>query len=174
MSAFTSIPANGNGRRNSNGDRPQERTFRSLVRTFGLVERVMQPYFARFGISGSQWGVLRTLERAEAEGQEGVRVTDLSERLLIRPPSVTGVVDRLERAGLVVRDTASNDLRVKRVRLTARGRRVVEQVRAVHSGQVDALLGGLSAAEQSEFQRLLERLSGHLEKLLEQPPVAAE
>lgn len=174
MSAASPIPVPKNGRRAHNGDRPQERAFRTLVRTFGLMERVMQPYFARFGISGSQWGVLRTLERAEAEGQEGVRVTDLSERLLIRPPSVTGVVDRLERAGLVVRDTASNDLRVKRVRLTARGRRVVEQVRAVHSGQVDALLGGLSAAEQSEFQRLLERLSGHLEKLLEQPPVAAE
>ena len=176
MSAIVSIPANGNGRQSpQNGDRPPERAFRSLVRTIGLIERVMQPYFARFGISGSQWAVLRTLERAGTEGHdEGLRVTDLSERLLIRPPSVTGVVDRLERAGLVVRDTASNDLRVKRVRLTARGRRLVEQVRAVHGGQVDTLLGGLNASEQSEFQRLLDRLSGHLEKLLEHPPVTAE
>jgi DNA-binding MarR family transcriptional regulator len=174
MSSLAPTHAPGNGRPTPNGDRPQERAFRSLVRTFGLVERVMQPYFARFGISGSQWGVLRALERAATEGQAGLRITDLSERLLIRPPSVTGVVDRLERAGLVVRDTAANDLRVKRVRLTARGRRIVEQVRAVHGGQVDALLGGLSTAEQSEFQRLLERLSGHLEKLLHEPPVAAE
>ena len=30
------------------------RAFRELIRTYGLVERVMQPYFGRYGISGSQ------------------------------------------------------------------------------------------------------------------------
>src|SRR5690242_17939380 len=74
-----------------------ERAFRDLVRTIGLLERVMQPQFARFGISGSQWAALRALHRAEQEGHEGLRITDLSDRLLIRPPSVTGVIDRLER-----------------------------------------------------------------------------
>src|SRR5437763_163965 len=109
MALTPPIPKRTNGRGTA-GDRPQDRAFRSLVRTFGLLERVMQPHFARFGISGSQWGVLRTLNRAEAEGTEGLRVTDLSDRLLIRPPSVTGVVDRLERAGLVVRDASMDDL----------------------------------------------------------------
>src|SRR5438270_5216932 len=90
--------------------RPAEGAFRELIRVIGLVERVMQPYFARFGISGSQWGVLRQLHRAEEDGAPGLRLTDLSERLLIRPPSVTGVVDRLERAGLVVRDGSRTDL----------------------------------------------------------------
>ena len=50
----------------------------------------MQPYFARFGITGSQWGILRTLHRAEREGLPSLRVTDLSDRLLVRPPSITG------------------------------------------------------------------------------------
>src|SRR5438445_7501536 len=107
--------------------RPSETTFRQLIRVLGLVERVMQPYFAQFGISGSQWGVLRNLHRAVQEGVAGLRLTDLSERLLIRPPSVTGVVDRLERAGLVVRDGSPTDLRSKRVNLTERGRQIVEQ-----------------------------------------------
>src|SRR5436309_11360463 len=83
--------------------RPAESAFRELLRTFGLLERVMQPYFARYGISGSQWGVLRNLHRAAGEGRPGLRVVELSERLLIRPPSVTGALDRLERAGLVER-----------------------------------------------------------------------
>src|SRR5438552_2577532 len=83
--------------------RSTEGAFRELIRTLGLMERVMQPYFAQFGISGSQWGVLRALDRASEDGLPGLRLTDLSQRLLIRPPSVTGVVDRLERAGLVVR-----------------------------------------------------------------------
>src|SRR5438876_8536905 len=109
---------------------------RQLVRTFGLLEKVMRPYFARFGISGSQWGVLRTLHRAELEGLTGLRLTDLSDRLLIRPPSVTGIVDRLERVGLVLRDGSPEDLRAKLVRLTDKGRQLVGQVLAVHGEQI--------------------------------------
>src|SRR5437660_2897529 len=120
--------------------RPAEGTFRQLLSVLGLVERVMQPYFAQFGISGSQWGVLRTLHRAEADDLPGLRLTDLSDRLLIRPPSVTGVVDRLERAGLVVRDGSPTDLRAKQVALTPRGRQLVERVLTMHGKQIEAVL----------------------------------
>src|SRR5919108_5259971 len=90
--------------------RPAEGAFRELLRVLGLLERVMQPYFAQFGISGSQWGVLRNLHRAEEEGLPGLRLTELSDRLLVRPPSVTGAVDRLVRAGLVAREASVSDL----------------------------------------------------------------
>src|SRR5438128_2093474 len=52
--------------------RPPERALREFIQTFGLLERVMQPYFAQFGISGSHWGVLRNLHRAEQEGLAGL------------------------------------------------------------------------------------------------------
>jgi DNA-binding MarR family transcriptional regulator len=138
----------------------------SLVRAFGVLERVMQPYFARFGISASQWGILRTLHRAELEQRPALRLTDLSERLLVRPPSVTGAVDRLVRAGLVAREVSASDLRAKQVALTPRGRQCVEQVLAVHGSQLDTVLGGLSRAEQAQLQQLLDKLAGHMDKLL--------
>jgi DNA-binding MarR family transcriptional regulator len=140
----------------------------ALVRAFGLLERVMQPYFAQFGISASQWGILRTLHRAESEHVAGLRLTDLSERLLVRPPSVTGAVDRLVRAGLVAREASASDLRAKHVGLTLRGRQCVEQVLAVHGSQVDSVLGGLSPAERSQLQQLLDKLIGHMDKILHQ------
>ena len=153
-------------------DRPEEQAFRALVRTIGLLDRVMQPYFARFGISGSQWAALRALHRAEFDNEVSLRITDLSERLLIRPPSVSGVIGRLERGGLVSRGAGPRDLRTRRVRLTPRGRRVVEQVIAVYAQQMDCVLGVLNASDQQELRRLLERLSGHLERLLGELPTA--
>src|SRR5215471_16279693 len=102
----------------SSSDPLTDNPLREFIRVEGLLERVMQSYFARFGISGSQWGLLRTLHRAEQEEQAGLRLTDLSDRLLIRPPSVTGAVDRLERAGLVVRGNSMADHRAKQVALT--------------------------------------------------------
>jgi DNA-binding MarR family transcriptional regulator len=143
-----------------------ESTFRELIRTLGLLERVQQAYFARFGLSGSKWGVLRNLHRAEQEGLPGLRLTDLSERLLVRPPSVTGVVDRLERAGLVARAGSPTDLRAKQVGLTLKGRQLVERVLTVHGAQMDSVLGGLSPAEQAELHRLLKLLGQRLEGLL--------
>jgi DNA-binding MarR family transcriptional regulator len=146
--------------------RPAEGAWRQLIHCMGLIERAMQPYFSQFGISGSQWGVLRTLHRAELEGVSGLRLTDLGERLLIRPPSVTGVVDRLERAGLVVRDGSPTDLRAKQVALTDQGRHLVERVVGFHGDQIDKVLGGLSATEQGQLHRLLLQMAKHLEALL--------
>lgn len=136
--------------------------FRSLVRTLGLLKRVMEPYFAKFGISGSQWGILRALHRAEKEGRRELRLTDLSDRLLIRPPSVTGVVDRLQRAGLVARVASADDQRVKLASLTPAGRRLVRSVIKGHGAQIDAVLSGLSSSDQRELGRLLDRLGSHL------------
>src|SRR5438094_3299536 len=126
--SLTDSPAPPNG-----GARPTtENAFRELIRTYGLLERVMQPHFARFGITPSQWGVLRNLHRAEQEGLPSLRLSELSERLLIRPPSVTGLVDRLERAKLVVRVGSLADLRAKQVGPTKAGRRLVQPVLPVH------------------------------------------
>lgn len=145
---------------------PADNPLRELIRTFGLLERIMQPYFARFGISGSQWGILRNLHRAEEEGPRGLRLSELSQRLLIRPPSVTGLVDRLVRAGLVARDGSTADLRVKEVQLTRIGRRLVERVLEGHQNQVDILLAGLGDDDQKDLMRLLSKWRDHLDNVL--------
>jgi DNA-binding MarR family transcriptional regulator len=150
-----------------------DNAIREVIRTFGLVERVMQPYFAQFGISGSQWGVLRNLHRAEREGLPSLRLSELSDRLLIRPPSVTGLIDRLERAGLVVRFVGVTDLRVRQIKLTRAGRQLVERVLTLHEAQLQKVLGGLSAAEQSELSRLLVTWSRHLQGLLSEGTLPA-
>lgn len=147
--------------------KPAEGAFRQLIRTIGLLERAMQPCFARFGITGGQWGVLRNLYRAEGEGLPSLRLTDLSERLLIRPPSVTGVVDRLERARLVARVDSPTDLRVKRITLTPRGRQLVDRMLEVHADHVETVMDVLSPAKQRTLQDMLRRLEEHLDGLLD-------
>jgi DNA-binding MarR family transcriptional regulator len=147
--------------------RPTETAFRELIRTYGLAERVMQTYFARFGISGAQWGVLRCLHRAEDEEElSSLRLTELSERLLVRPPSVVGVVDRLQRAGLIFRNGSPTDLRAKQIGLTRAGRRLVARILNVHEAQVRRVLPGLRPEEQEELRRLLALWREHLEGML--------
>jgi len=141
---------------------PAEHAHRSLLRAFGSLKKAMEPYFAGFGISRPQWAVLIVLHRSEQESGGGMRLRDLGERLLIRPPSVTGVVDRLEREGLVARSKVEEDLRVRRVRLTDRGRAVIERVLTVHAREIRALMGGLTVRQQVTLARLLDQLDAHL------------
>jgi DNA-binding MarR family transcriptional regulator len=141
--------------------------FRSMLRNFGLMRRTMEPFFAAHGISGAQWGVLAMLHMAARDGAAALRQTDISERLIIRPPSVTTVIDRLERMGLVKRQASAEDSRAKEVRLTAAGQELVERVLAKHGEKIREVLGGLSQEEQMDLKRLLDRFSEHLEALTE-------
>jgi DNA-binding MarR family transcriptional regulator len=134
----------------------------------------MQPYFAKFGLSGAQWGVLRQIHRAELEGHAGLRMTELSRRLLVRLPSATGVIDRLVRDGLVSRTALPQDLRVKQISLTDQGRQRVLKVLEVHDHQIAKVLSGLTDGEQKEMQRLLIRLRQHLETLVDDPAIGAD
>jgi DNA-binding MarR family transcriptional regulator len=152
----------------------RDTAFRELIRTFGLLERLMQPYFVRFGISGAQWGVLRNLHRSESAGEAALRLTELSRRLLVRPPSVTGLVDRLERLGLVRRRAAEDDLRAKHVALTDDGRRLVERVLTGHGDQIALLMDGLTPAQQLHLGRLLAKLGNHLAGLADASPAENE
>jgi DNA-binding MarR family transcriptional regulator len=143
-----------------------EQAFRSLIRTFGLLKRFMEPYFAHYGISGSQWAVLRNLVRAEDEGHTGLRLTDLGERLLVRPPSMTGVVDRLQRMGLVVRTPSATDLRTKYVSLTEAGRQIVNSAREGHIARIQNVMGVLGEQEQAELKARLDRVADHIDVLI--------
>ncbi len=149
-------------RRTDQGELPLQ-GYRSLLRVMGLIDRVMQPYFGRFGISRSQWACLRVLYRAEEEGLSSVRPADLGRRLLIRPPSVTGLIERLRRLGYVCSNSSSADMRGKEVRLSESGRALVERIMQGHHGQVASVMAGLDAPGQQQLGLLLQQLAEHLE-----------
>ena len=105
------------------------------------------------------------LQRAERQGLPGLRLMDLGDRLLVRPPSVTGLVDRMERLGHVIRNSSAHDLRGKEVRLTAAGRDLIHRVLQDHGIQIATVMGGLNMPAQKQLLLLLERLGAYLESI---------
>ncbi len=152
---------------------PAEAAFQAFLRSLGLTRQIMEPYFARFGISGPQWGVLRVLHRAELNQEGALRLKDIGERLFIQPPSVTGVIDRMERGGLLKRTDSKADLRVRRVALTPAGRRLLESVLQEHPKRIQSLFGGFSPDDLNSFLELLRKWEAHLSKLTQGQPALA-
>ena len=139
--------------------------FRALLRTLGLLKRVMEPHFTTVGISGAQWAILRTLHDVEAAGEPNVRLSELGNRLLVRPPSVTGIVRRLQRMGLIHVTTSLADQRAKTVALTDMGRGLVESFGAEHEARIEDVFSGLDSAQRDQLLGLLCQLGGHVEHL---------
>jgi DNA-binding MarR family transcriptional regulator len=142
------------------------------LRLFGLIQRAMRPYFQQFGLSQSQWAVLRTLYRAKDEGRTNgsLRMGEIGHRLLVQPPSVTTVVRRLVKAGLVCQSAAPNDRRGFELRLTAEGEDLARRVMAMYPEQIRQVMGGLNDDELPRFCEYAERLNTHLAALAAQTP----
>ncbi|MCW2495777.1 MarR family transcriptional regulator [Jatrophihabitans sp.] len=116
--------------------------------------------------------VHNTLERRAAEQELSMIQTRLLGVLRDREPtmnelaalleldksSITGLVDRAQRRGLVERHPSPTDRRAVLVRLTATGRELVTVAAARFAGDVTALLAGLSATDRAALTRVLSRV----------------
>ena len=94
-----------------------------LYRTLDAVMPRFRKIFNDFGLTEQQWRVLRVLWEHEA-----LTINHLAKLTLIPPPSLVGIVDRLERDELVTRQRSQSDRRKVNVVLIAKGVALEHQV----------------------------------------------
>ncbi|MEU4877977.1 MarR family transcriptional regulator [Streptomyces sp. NPDC021608] len=89
-----------------------------------------------------------------------VAQADLGRAVALDPKDLVGVLNGLQSAGLVVRESDPNDRRKNAVSLTAAGERLLERCERAAREANDALLAPLAPAERDQFTALLARISG--------------
>lgn len=89
---------------------------------------------------------------------EGLKMNELSRHLMVTGGNVTGIVDPLEKDGLVERADDPADRRAFRVRLTRSGKKAFAEMARAHEEWIVALLSGLGRREHDELLRLLARM----------------
>ncbi len=110
----------------------------SLRRIIKAIQDYSQEVSNKFGITGPQLWALKTLSQS---GE--LSLGELSERMYLHPSTITGVVDRLEKKGYVVRGRGEEDRRVIKVQLTAEGKRLVRKTPNPVQGKMIYGLRGL-------------------------------
>jgi MarR family transcriptional regulator, organic hydroperoxide resistance regulator len=103
------------------------------------------------GLSFPQAHALRLLDP-----ERPMAMSALAERLFCDASNVTGIVDRLEARGLVTRQSAAGDRRVKALTITAAGSELREQVVEIMS-EPPAAIAGLSDADKRALRDILAR-----------------
>src|SRR5512136_2414829 len=103
---------------------PGYRALMELLRTADTVWSASRGFFERWDLSPSQFNVLNLLRLNPA----GLSQTDLSRQLIMHRSNVTGLLDRLERRGLVARREVAADRRAYSVVLTPAGVRLLRNI----------------------------------------------
>jgi DNA-binding MarR family transcriptional regulator len=96
-----------------------------VVRTASLLVDAFEQMLKPYGITATQYNVLRILRGAEPEG---LCRNDLRDRMLTRMPDVTRLLDRMEDAKLVARARDSEDRRMVSTRITPKGLRLLDEL----------------------------------------------
>src|SRR6266511_3882886 len=112
----------------------------------------------RFGITYNHLFILTCLWE-----QDGVNVKDLSKQLLLDSSSLTGHLDRLERAALVVRQDDPDDRRAVRVFLTEKGRHLKAQLEPIGQELKETLQRGVPPERVRAFAAALRNISSRLD-----------
>jgi len=99
----------------------------NIARTAAVLGHRMEQHFRTFGITATQFNVLRIVAGA---GSTGISQCDIASRLVAATPDVPRLLKRTETAGLIRRAADTADKRVLRVQLTPAGSRLLQQINA--------------------------------------------
>ena len=105
----------------------------------------------QFGTTLPRFDLMAQLERAP----QGLKMNELSSRMMVTGGNVTGITDQLVAEALVDRLTVAGDRRACRVRLTAKGRRAFREMARQHGEWIVDAFGALSDKELATLYRLL-------------------
>lgn len=125
-----------------------------LLRVAESVWEASRVFFAQWDLSPSQFNILHLLRNSPG----GLSQTELSRSLITHRSNVTGLVDRLEQRGLLLRREDSGDRRAYRVVLTTEGSRLLESILPGYFEAIEELWGDIPASRAVQIVEALSSL----------------
>lgn len=132
-----------------------------LLRVTKSIENDVREHLrTSFDITLPRFDVMAALERSGA----GLKMSELSQELMVSNGNVTGIVDRLVNDGLVERVAIKGDRRSTQVRLTAAGQQLFANLAASHEACINELFANVDYDNATGIISRLARVDGKLEE----------
>ena len=140
----------------------ETRVFVALLRAAERLSQDAEQLVKEYGLTGTQYNVLRILRGAEPAG---LPCKGISDRMISHDPDMTRLLDRMEKRGLITRERQFDDRRVVKTRITSEGldilRKLDAPVQDLHRRQFRNISGDR-----------LKVLAAALEEILQKTPEA--
>jgi MarR family transcriptional regulator for hemolysin len=139
----------------------QERFSGALHNTSRAWRQALDRRLKYLGLSQASWMTIAVAAKARGPLSQ----SELADRLGVEGATMVSMVDRLVKAGLVIREPSATDRRVKRVVLTPAGTRLYGQVRDEAAAFRKELLAKMDPKKLLAATELLETLQGFLDPM---------
>jgi len=125
---------------------PHQAAWNALVRAHAALRGRLQEALVEAGLPPLPWyELLAVLDRAD----EGLKMSDVAEALILTPGGTTKLVDRLVRSGLVERGVCETDRRLSYAHITDAGREMLGEMSPVITGELERTFVAPLAAEEA-------------------------
>jgi DNA-binding MarR family transcriptional regulator len=125
--------------------------------TAAKMKKKADEFFGQFGLTDVQFNVLMLLHHQSGE-KEGLSQAELSDMMLVNRANITSLIDRMEKAELVMRTAHEGDRRYNIIKMTAKGKKLYSRVEPLYAAQVMEAMSVLKQTEQQEMMAMLEKV----------------
>ncbi len=129
----------------------------TIIYLYTESRRLTKGMAREVGLTGPQLTVIKLLETFE-----NLSLSNLSERIRAQNSTVTGIIDRMEREGLVRRERSTVDRRVVHIRLSDKGQKLAKQIQVEPMEIFREALESLSQADLRDLLRIMNKLQRYV------------
>ena len=144
---------------------PKKAPFRAgfLIHDASRLRRtVFDQRLKHMGITRSQWWVLSNLSRHDDEGYAQI---ELARLLDVGKVTLGGLIDRLEENDLVMRVADKEDRRSKRVKMSRKGKALLNKLEIIAIGVNHEIMQGITVEEEQQLINILTRMKHNLKAM---------
>jgi len=132
-----------------------EKVLMAVVRVAESFKRDASALFREHGLTFSQYNVLRVLD-ASVDGENTMR--DTGKIMLASGANMSGIAKRLEKSGFIIRKGDPSDDRLKRLMITEKGKRTLEEISGAKERRIRTYLKGYSEKEKTVLLDMLREM----------------
>ena len=133
----------------------EQEAYLNVLKTADFLQQTAAAVLRSHNMSETQYNVLRILRGA---GDEGLKCSDIGERMVTRDPDITRLLDRLEKQGWIERHRSTTDRRVVTTRISAAGLAKLSELDEPLKVSLEGLLGRIGQAKLQMLIELLEEV----------------
>ena len=133
----------------------EQEVYLSLLRTTSELSHAVDQFFRSFGITSSQYNVLRILRGA---GADGLCRNEISERMVTATPDMSRLLDRMEKAGWVTRERAEDDRRQVSTYITKSGMDLLAKLETPTNDFMMRLFAGAAVSDLKTVLKVNDRI----------------
>jgi MarR family 2-MHQ and catechol resistance regulon transcriptional repressor len=132
-----------------------EKVLMAIVRTAEIFKRNHSTVFRNYGLSFSQYNVLRVLD-ASTNGQN--KMSEISRIMLVADSNITGIAKRLTNYGFIIKKSDPTDERVTILEITPKGKKTLKNIEMEKDHWLEVMLADLSRSERLDLLEKIRRI----------------